>query len=504
MLPSIAEWTEVQSWEPFQQLAEEGTWCHSFVMLYSGTVEARGRVYRIAGATNAGGKGGGANGKSSAALRGKSSRDLVGGKEGKEGSGAANGSGEADAAADAENAGHAASSTSLLPVPSLVGPYDALAPVLLYPGATFGEAAIAGARFPHTCSVRTLERCTLLVLRRSKLENEISKLPVTARLGWEYESKRMMRMYAGFSARWRHHNLRRLRISKGLAPKLLYNLERLAEYRLVPAGTTLLRHGEGIDHLSIVLAGQVGIYAPAAAADEDDGGEGGSSSRPSSALFFDEFGDPLPPSLVRRVMDSSDVPLVGESPLLLPTAAEARSKPPSETLALTHTEVQMVVLPYEELSRRTNLLTELRKRVNDAREQPSTLMSLLQPPAGSRSLRQNPAAAQAAAAASGGGAGGAAGSAAGAGAGANRKPPPPTIASLTSGKSLKSLRPSALVAVASTGKSPLERGINALETLTGRDLDGDGDVGVAGSRCATADPAAAVAGEQSVAPPELA
>ena len=45
-MPLVADWFEVQCYEGGRVLAEEGTWCHSFVMLYEGTLEARGRVYR--------------------------------------------------------------------------------------------------------------------------------------------------------------------------------------------------------------------------------------------------------------------------------------------------------------------------------------------------------------------------------------------------------------------------------------------------------------------------
>ena len=61
-------------------------------------------------------------------------------------------------------------------------------------------------------------------------------------------------------------------------------------------------------------------------------------------------------------------------------AAEAAWLPPTETHAMTHTEVQMCVVPYAELCRRPALFTELRQRVIDLKAQPSKLMALLQPP----------------------------------------------------------------------------------------------------------------------------
>ena len=356
---SVAEWVEVQTWDPFMQIAQEGTWCHSFVILYSGTIEAQGRVYRAPGttsnATQKGGKGGG--GKGGSASQG-------GGSQGKRND-------NGGVAASQEPPGppdptRAARETSLLPVPQLVGPYETLAPVLLYPGASFGEASLAGARYPHTCSVRTLTRCTLLVLRRSKVQIEVPLLPATARQGWEYESNQMQRMYTSFAARWRHHNLRRLRLCKGLALKLLHQVEKIGEYKILPGGTTVHRVGEGVTHLMLLLAGQVGIYKPDDEADDTD---------------YDADGMPLPPALLRKVSDKSNVPLIGDAPLMMPTASEARGKPPSETHVLTHTEVQMISIPYDELAQRPNLLAELRKRVQEMQEQPSTLMALLMPPA---------------------------------------------------------------------------------------------------------------------------
>ncbi|KOO53364.1 hypothetical protein Ctob_013562 [Chrysochromulina tobinii] len=42
-----------------------------------------------------------------------------------------------------------------LPVPTVSGEFDALEPVLLLPGAHFGEQAFFTEMRPHTCSVRT-------------------------------------------------------------------------------------------------------------------------------------------------------------------------------------------------------------------------------------------------------------------------------------------------------------------------------------------------------------
>ena len=48
---------------------------------------------------------------------------------------------------------------------------------------------------------------------------------------------------------------------------------------------------------------------------------------------------------------------------------------------MAHTQCQVLVVPYAELSKRANLLVELRQRATVARTQPTALMQLLQPPA---------------------------------------------------------------------------------------------------------------------------
>ena len=54
-----------------------------------------------------------------------------------------------DADADTDGGGRPADGTPL-PQPQLSGPYETLAPILLHPGAYFGEAALAGAAPPVT------------------------------------------------------------------------------------------------------------------------------------------------------------------------------------------------------------------------------------------------------------------------------------------------------------------------------------------------------------------
>ena len=89
--------------------------------------------------------------------------------------------------------------------------------------------------------------------------------------------------------------------------------------------------------------------------------------------------------LLCQVTDRSRVPLIGDAPLMLKTAAEARGKPPSEAQALTMSEVQMAVVPYAELCRRPALFAELRGRVAQLKQQPSRLMAMMGVPSGAPS-----------------------------------------------------------------------------------------------------------------------
>ena len=50
----------------------------------------------------------------------------------------------------------------------------------------------------------------------------------------------------------------------------------------------------------------------------------------------------------------------------------------SDEHLITHSECQLFALSYEELGRRYGLLAELRARVGDVRQRPSTLVALLQ------------------------------------------------------------------------------------------------------------------------------
>lgn len=377
VLARVADWFEVQHYEPFSQIVEEGTWCHSFTILYEGTLEARGRVYRhptfkkkrkVKEPTDP---------LAALLVEGPTEKELAEQEKKRK---------EEDEAVQAKMA-----AATLLQAPRLVGTYETLAPVLLYAGATMGEAGLAaaavplsqaslpgmaGARFPHLCSVRSLTRCTLLVLRRSKSLLELQSLPFTAREGWLEEARKAQRAALGCTVRWLHHAIRRLRLLEPLRPSLVRGLERLCEYRVVPSGTTLCRLAEPATHLFVVLAGEVGVYQQNAQQTHGD-------SRHNR--HDDGHGDDVTSptlSLLRRVSGSSDVPLLGEGPLLRATALEALEATrtlPSPTHSMTHTEVQMVVIPYAQLVQRHVLFSELRGRTVAVRSAPSRLISVLDP-----------------------------------------------------------------------------------------------------------------------------
>jgi CRP-like cAMP-binding protein len=300
LMPLVAEWFEVHCYEAGTILVSEGEWAHSFHVLLEGTLEARGRVYRTPGEPAKKKLGG--SGRSGS----KRLETLVTDGGGRDGSVVGGAEAEVEKLQPAYT----------LPQPQVVGPYETLAPILLHPGASFGEAALAGPphgpRWPHTCTVRTLERCTLLALRRATVGLELPHLcappaaskasraplspllratrthppaahappaaraargvraprstcapapvfaaaarPVTARQAWESEAMRMAKTYNLVNARWRHHSLRRMRLFKSMDTKMLHALERIAEYRLVPAYTPLLREGERMTHLCVCFA----------------------------------------------------------------------------------------------------------------------------------------------------------------------------------------------------------------------------------------------------------
>ena len=71
------------------------------------------------------------------------------------------------------------------------------------------------------------------------------------------------------------------------------------------------------------------------------------------------------------------MPFMGEAPLMIPDTQMLSSRPPSQTIVMATTQSQVIALPYAELAKRPNLVTELRKRVGETRAQPTTLFTLL-------------------------------------------------------------------------------------------------------------------------------
>ena len=198
---TLASWFEVQYVEPFTTIAEEGHWCHSFVMLHTGALEARGAPLIASARVGHG-----------ASISGNRHIQAEGGVDGrpltKEERGLVRSSRETNDCFPHHQRGLVRSSlvtndcfphhkrglvrsslvtndcfphhqrglvrsslntndcfphqvrSSLvtreaLPVPTVSGEFDALEPVLLLPGAHFGEQAFCTEMRPHTCSVRT-------------------------------------------------------------------------------------------------------------------------------------------------------------------------------------------------------------------------------------------------------------------------------------------------------------------------------------------------------------
>jgi hypothetical protein len=162
---TLASWFEVQYVEPFTTIAEEGHWCHSFVLLHTGALEARGAPLIASARVGHG-----------ASISGNRHIQAEGGVDGrpltKEERGLVRSSLDTNDCFPHHKRGLVRSSlmtndcfphqvrSSLvtreaLPVPTVSGEFDALEPVLLLPGAHFGEQAFCTEMRPHTCSVRT-------------------------------------------------------------------------------------------------------------------------------------------------------------------------------------------------------------------------------------------------------------------------------------------------------------------------------------------------------------
>ena len=155
VLMTVAAWVEVQYVEPRSMLAEEGHWCHSFVMLYAGVLEASGSVYREQGPWHQ---------LAPPPPPPKVGLDVPTTKGGGLMSIFTEPTAEEMAAEAKQQRVRNLASGHELPQPAVDGPHDSLQPILLHPGACFGEAAFATERLVHTCTVRTMQRCVRVLL----------------------------------------------------------------------------------------------------------------------------------------------------------------------------------------------------------------------------------------------------------------------------------------------------------------------------------------------------
>jgi CRP-like cAMP-binding protein len=139
---------------------------------------------------------------------------------------------------------------------------------MLGPGAHWGEAALAsapddagggGAPYPHRATVRSLEPCVVLVLRRHVVEQRLGDLAPRVQSDWLNEAGRQRRLQVSLSRAWRLEQLERLPLLRPLPPPLLELLEAIGEYRLAPRGAALLRYGVTADTLFFVLRGAVAL-----------------------------------------------------------------------------------------------------------------------------------------------------------------------------------------------------------------------------------------------------
>jgi hypothetical protein len=144
---TLASWFEVQYVEPFTTIAEEGHWCHSFVLLHTGALEARGAPLIASARVGHG-----------AAISGNRHIQAEGGVDGrpltKEERGLVRSSLNTNDCFP-QQVRSSLVTKEALPVPTVSGEFDALEPVLLLSGAHFGEQAFCTEMRPHTCSVRT-------------------------------------------------------------------------------------------------------------------------------------------------------------------------------------------------------------------------------------------------------------------------------------------------------------------------------------------------------------
>ena len=374
-LAKIATWFEVQYYESLTAVAEEGRRCHSLYILYRGTLEARGALHDA--------------GKQRGRAHSRRMRQ-----------------GELDVVRPP-----AAIGEDGLPQPTLQGPFESLQPLLLHGGAHFGEAALCSVTHPHTCSVRTVQRCVLLVLRRTIVAQQLQLLQKTSLHAWEVSRARRDALHAALASRWLHHQIRRLPLLCKLPLKCLPLVNAIADHRTIPAGWTLLRPGDRVAGLVLLLQGELGLHDPTLRAEDtaamraslrlSAGGASALSPRSGGMGAEEEGAEARLPPLCLLVTERSSIPLVGDEPLLLPTAVAAAGGAPSRYLVRARTACVLAVLPYSELARRDVVLAELRKLVSEARVQPRGLMAALQQSAHPQSFRGRtprgapPAAAQA-------------------------------------------------------------------------------------------------------------
>ena len=116
--------------------------------------------------------------------------------------------------------------------------------------------AIAGRR---SLTVRSLEPCVVLVLRRHVVEQRLGDLAPHVQSDWLNEAGRQRRLQISLSRAWRLEQLERLPLLRPLPPPLLELLEAIGEYRLAPRGAALLRYGVTADTLFFVLRGAVAL-----------------------------------------------------------------------------------------------------------------------------------------------------------------------------------------------------------------------------------------------------
>lgn len=180
------------------------------------------------------------------------------------------------------------------------------------------------------CSVRTLERSVVLVLRRSKVKHRLAGLPLTTREAWSEEERRTRAAHEEATSLWLARKLRQLSLFGCFSPPVLRALERASSYCLVPAHTPLPRG----PHTIILLAGEIVL-----------------SEGPSP----------------RRVSAHSDVPMVG---------VEALLQRPSPTYKMSsRTDCQMLRLNPGDLSE--EVLAELCARLTQVVDQPLGLKARL-------------------------------------------------------------------------------------------------------------------------------